>query len=169
MRSRIWLPLCLSALLIGCGAPKPPTNSPPVNTPHPPTPSVDATDNTHDDNVPVGEISQSPKSETATISEPTTEGKSVGELIEQLGSPKTRDAASAAIVAKGPSAVSSLSDALTHENWQIRAGAVFTLGQLGKDAESVLPALKSLAQNDGEEAVRDAAQFAIDAIENRQP
>ncbi len=181
MRSRIWLTLCLTAVLFGCSAPNAPTETSSTNTKSAPISSAPADsaggkDDEHKQSTAVGENdakppddSELPKSQMPTTADPATSGKSVGELIEQLGKSNAREAASAALVAKGPAAVSSLTDALSNENWRVRAGAVFTLSQLGKDAEAALPALKKIAETDAEEAVRDAALFAMDAIEGRQP
>jgi hypothetical protein len=87
------------------------------------------------------------------------------QLVERLSDEPARDLATRQLVAKGTEAVEPLLKALDHSDWQIRAVAVFTLGQLGADANPALPKLKELAASDQAPAVRDAAAFAVDSIQ----
>jgi HEAT repeat protein len=87
------------------------------------------------------------------------------DLVGKLGNGVTSQAA-ARVLAKrgGGEVVEALSAALTHENWQVRAGAAFALGQMGQAAQPAKAALEKSAAADAEQAVRDAAAFALDAI-----
>jgi hypothetical protein len=92
-------------------------------------------------------------------------GLGIPELVARLADSASRREASNALVAKGPAAVDELTKALDSPDWQLRYGAVGTLGQLGSDAEPALDALRKLAAEDDRPDVREAAQFAVDAIE----
>jgi hypothetical protein len=89
----------------------------------------------------------------------------VVDLVAKLADPNTRDAATAVIRQQGTDAVPQLVTALEDDNWQIRAGAVFALSVLGDEAQDAVPKLRDLASTEKHEAVRDAASWAIDAIE----
>jgi hypothetical protein len=89
----------------------------------------------------------------------------VADLIEKLSDAKQRDLAARAIVARGAEAVDPLVKALDADDAQVRAAAAFALGQLGKDAASAKDRLKKMAQDDRDEIARDAATFALDALE----
>lgn len=86
------------------------------------------------------------------------------QLIERLADDKQRDAATRALVAKGPATLEALKTALDNEDWQVRAAAVFTIGQLGEAAAPAHDKLKQIAEQDENPAVRDAAAFALDAL-----
>lgn len=90
---------------------------------------------------------------------------STADMILELGKPEARDIASKLLAAKGSEVVPDLVKALSHDDWQVRAGAVFTLGRLGKAAESALPDLKKLLESESNEAVKDSIPYSIDAIE----
>jgi len=92
-------------------------------------------------------------------------GLSVPELVARLADSASRRDASDALVAKGDASVDELTKALDSPDWQLRYGAVGTLGQLGADAKPALAAIKKLAAEDDRSDVREAAQFAADAIE----
>jgi hypothetical protein len=94
-------------------------------------------------------------------------GLGIPELVARLADSASRREASNALVAKGPAAVDELTKALDSPDWQLRYGAVGTLGQLGSDAEPALDALRKLATEDDRPDVREAAQFAADAIEGK--
>jgi HEAT repeat protein len=53
---------------------------------------------------------------------------------------------------------------LKDENTGVRAQAAKSLGSLGPDAKAALPALKEAQKNDKEEAVRKAAEDAVELI-----
>ena len=89
------------------------------------------------------------------------------ELLEELGKPHAREVASKILSAKGESAVPDLVRALKHENWQVRAGAVFTLSRLGKAAAEALPELKKLQETETNETVKDSIPYCVDAIEGK--
>jgi hypothetical protein len=89
----------------------------------------------------------------------------VEELIAKLGDAKQRDLASRALVSRDKEAVDPLVKALDSEDAQVRAAAAFALGQLGKDAADAKERLKKMSQDDRDEIARDAATFALDALE----
>lgn len=57
-----------------------------------------------------------------------------------------------------------LIEALSAENYHVRAGAAFALGKLGARAKDALSELEKARDKDSRNVVRDAAAFAIDAI-----
>ena len=69
------------------------------------------------------------------------------------------------LASRGKPAVPALIEALSHENWRVRTGAIFALSQIGKDATAAKEKLESLKAKDEISTVRDAAAFALDAIE----
>lgn len=87
------------------------------------------------------------------------------DLVDKLGNGPEGQAA-ARVLAKrgGPEVIQALASALSEDRWQVRAGAAFALGQMGKAAETAKAALERAAADDPEQAVRDAATFALDAI-----
>lgn len=89
------------------------------------------------------------------------------ELTARLGDEKQREAATRALVQRGADAVAPLTKALETSDPQARAAAAFALGQLGKDGAEVIPVLKKVSESDESELVRDAATFALDAIEGK--
>lgn len=112
-----------------------------------------------------------PPSEVATPAPakvpPEVAALSVDELLIQLTSPATRDTAAIALVGKGSEATAPLIAICNHENWEVRAAAVFALSQLGSD-EAIIKQLATMRDNDQAPAVRDAAAFALDAIDERK-
>jgi hypothetical protein len=109
-----------------------------------------------------------PSAPTATTSPAAPTSADAAQLVEKLAVADERDAVTRQIVAQGAAAVEPLVAALQNDSLEIRASAVFCLSQLGKDARPALPQLKEVAENDKAPAVRDAAAFAIDAIERTQ-
>jgi HEAT repeat protein len=61
--------------------------------------------------------------------------------------------------------VDPLVKALAAEDAPTRAAAAFALGQLGKHADPALDALKKMARDDQDEVARDAATYALDALQ----
>ena len=92
---------------------------------------------------------------------------STADLVDELGKPHARLVASKVLAAKGEAVVPDLVKALKHEDWQVRAGAIFTLGRLGKAAESALPELKKLQETETNETVKDSIPYCVDAIEGK--
>ncbi len=86
------------------------------------------------------------------------------ELIKQLEKSEDRQAAAAALAAQGKEAIPALAQARDHNDWQVRAAAVFALGKIGKDAASAKDKLQAIAEKDENEEVRVAAAFALDAM-----
>ena len=87
------------------------------------------------------------------------------ELMALLADAKQRDAASRAAIQRGKAAVLPLVAALQNKDPQVRAAAAFTLGQMGEDARPAVKALQAQADNDVNEIARDAAIFALEAIQ----
>jgi hypothetical protein len=134
-----------SCMIVACGCtpntPEPPPTPPPV--------------------VPV-----TPTSNTPVNPQKSPSGASIDELIALLPNDDARNAKPAdQLAARGKAAVPALTAALAHQNWRVRAGAVYALGQIGKDAADVQERLEALAQQDENSTVRDAAAFALDAIQ----
>jgi hypothetical protein len=101
-----------------------------------------------------------PPAEEAALAEVST-----ADLIGKLGSDADRQAAARVLAGRGgPEVVEALSAALTHDQWQVRAGAAFTLSQMGQSAQPAKSALEKAAASDADQTVRDAAAFALDAI-----
>ncbi len=89
------------------------------------------------------------------------------QLIAKLGDEKERDTAAWALAERGAEAVPALQKALGDKSPQVRAAVVYTLGQCGKHAQGAVAELKRLQEKDDSEVVRDAAAFALDAIEGK--
>jgi hypothetical protein len=87
----------------------------------------------------------------------------VDELIKQLTT-DDRQAAAVALASAGKRAVPALVNVLDDKDWQVRAAAVFALGQIGSDAAEAKDKLQTIAEKDENTSVRDAAAFALDAI-----
>lgn len=68
------------------------------------------------------------------------------------------------LLAQGRDAITPLIDALDDENYHVRAGAVFALSLFGPEAKSASAKLEKLAEEDDWEAVRSAAKFALQSI-----
>lgn len=94
-------------------------------------------------------------------------GTPTADLIAQLSDEKQRDIAARALAARGTEAVPALLTALGDKEPTARAAAVYALGQCGKNGASALEKLRTLKEKDDSELVRDAAAFAIDAIEGK--
>jgi HEAT repeat protein len=105
-----------------------------------------------------GDVKQ-PPDETTRVPSPQAK------LLAQLAEPATRDAAVADIREQGSAAVPDLIAGLDDPDWQVRAGAAFGLSILGKEAAEALPKLRAMARFEQHESPRDAAAWAIDAIE----
>ena len=139
------------------------TPPPEVSAPAPaadepaPQPSSDAATSTE----PQPASPSSPPADQPASSDPA-------KLVEQLSDANERDVVTRELVAIGPAAVDPLIGALGSDSWEIRASAVFCLGQLGDAARSALPRLKEISLQDEVPAVRDAAAFAIDSIDQTQ-
>jgi len=100
---------------------------------------------------------------TNSVKAPPTRPINVHDLVAQLGT-DDRQAAAVSLASAGKSAVPALLKALDHADWQVRAAAVFALGQIGADAGEAKPKLQSIAERDENASVRDAAAFALDAL-----
>jgi type IV secretory pathway VirB10-like protein len=169
-RRALLLAICL-LLLLGCtpNTPEPPppppvakvqpvaqtpvesTNTPPVKDP---PATVSPADPDKPTNAPI-------------LPTPPKEPVNVDEQIEKLTKDLDRRAAAVALASAGRSAVPALLKALDHVDWQVRAAAVFSLGQIGKDANEAKARLQTIAEKDENGSVRDAAAFALDALENK--
>jgi len=88
------------------------------------------------------------------------------ELIQCLGHEDMaiRQEAADRLRAQGPDAIAPLIEALDDENYHVRAGAVFALSLFGPEAKSASAKLEELAEEDDWEAVRSAAKFALQSI-----
>ncbi|QDU29161.1 HEAT repeat protein [Anatilimnocola aggregata] len=170
-----WFGLLASAAILGmalgCGV------SQPVNVPAQPLPTNDSTaapDNPLSDapaQPAIDGLATSPEKLPEKAPPPTTTDVtpplpvlSVAELVAKLAIPDERQAAAVALCKQGPEAVPALLKALDHQDWQVRAAAVFALGQLGKESAAARDRLEVLAEKDENANVRDAATFALDAI-----
>ena len=150
----LFLFLLAGMLLVGCKSeqspPQPPANTPtpaPIDPVAPPTPKpVDP-----------------PPANTPTPVPPQP-AVNIDEQIKKLSTPD-RQAAAVTLAGEGKSAVPALMIVLGHNDWQVRAAAVFALGQIGPDAAAAKPRLKTMAAQDEHASVRDAAAFALDAMQ----
>ena len=91
----------------------------------------------------------------------------VSELIAKLASDDERQVAAKALASRGKGVVPELLAALDDKEPKVRAAAAFTLGQLGKQGTDAVEKLQKVAKSDDSETARDAAAFAIDAIEGK--
>lgn len=91
--------------------------------------------------------------------------ESLETLIESLADATSRDAAVRALVARGADAVPTLMKALEHADPQVRAASAFALSQIGEDAAAATSTLRQMAEQDEYEVARDAAAFALTALE----
>lgn len=163
-----WM-LLLAALLLGCeSGSAPPTQPPPRVVVADPTPSPPV-----EPFVPPPAPTPLPPPQTYTRPEEAAvqalAETPVEELIGLLANPAQRDAASRAAILRGGVVVAPLVAALENEDPQVRAAAAFTLGQLGGEAKSAVTPLQQQARGDQNEIARDAAAFALDAIEGKSP
>lgn len=104
---------------------------------------------------------------TPTDPAPPAAAVNVNEQIEKLSSEKERKAAAVALASVGKSAVPALTKALDHADSEVRGAAVFALGLIGKDASEAKARLQTIAEKDENSNVRDAAAFALDALEGK--
>jgi hypothetical protein len=112
-----------------------------------------------DPNPPPDQPPAPPPEESALAKETTSD------LIGKLGNDATGQAAARVLAQRGGSEViEALAGALAHENWQVRAGAAFALGQMGQAALPAKAALEKAVAGDAEQTVKDAAAFALEAI-----
>lgn len=110
---------------------------------------------------------QLPDVTPTTTSEPV-ESLDVDGLVNCLGDGDSAKRLQAAqlLVSLGEPSIAELREALQAENYHVRAGAAFALGLFGSQAEEAAADLEQLSQEDEREAVRSAAAFALDAIQN---
>lgn len=101
--------------------------------------------------------------QTPILGNPDLENASGNELVQWLGHEdwRVRVEASDHLLAGGSEAIPLLIAALDDKNYHVRAGAAFSLGCLGPQAETAVSRLAELAEDDPWEAVRDAAKFAL--------
>jgi len=110
-----------------------------------------------------------PPDVTPDVTPPPAPSADTPPEIAQLVDPEKRDAAVEALIKQGEAAVPNLTAALQNEHPGVRAGAAFVLGQLGKAAESAVPELEKLRDNETDDAAQSAASFALDAISGPTP
>lgn len=89
----------------------------------------------------------------------------VDELVAKLSDDQERSLATRALAERGADAVAPLVEALASDDAQVRAAAAFTLGQLGEDAAPAQERLQEMSASDESEIAKDAATFALDALE----
>gem|GEM_PF-2311338 len=195
MRTRIAVGMLTLLLTAGCNSGDIPTPVP-NNTPTPSAQDTEPTGETGTENsatkpgdessrnVPpsaeppttVAEPEQADKNDASASATNTVSGEVTtaatsqldpDQWIAKLSDANDRDVVTRQLVALGPAAVEPLIGALKSDNWEVRASAVFCLGQLGADARPALPELKEVAKGDEVAAVRDVAAFAIDALEGQ--
>lgn len=160
------LSACCVTLLLGCVPSPPPEPVPPPvveREPVSPLPVVPMTD------PPATGTPADPVKPTTPPTDPALPkaAVNVSEQIEKLTNEKERQAAAVALASVGKAAVPALTKALDHADWQVRAAAVFALGQIGKDASEAKARLQTIAEKDENNSVRDAAAFALDALEGK--
>lgn len=163
MRFTTWMALGLAVALLGCGGnPSAGKKGGKVTRPDKETGGELTSNNT-------GEIVKPPVRPTPPRSpeEEAVSKLSTAEMVLELGKPEAREVASKLLAAKGAPIVPELVKALSHDDWQVRAGAVFTLGRLGKAAEPALADLKKLLESETNETVKDSIPFCVDAIEGK--
>ncbi len=173
MQIRLAPQLVLCTLILGCtppNTPEPPPPPPPVahGEPVSPTP-VEPTSTPPVTNPPVTISPIEPDRPTNVPVPPTSpkQAVNVSEQIEKLTNDAERNAAASALASVGKSAVPALLKSLDHTDWQVRAAVVFALGQIGKDASEAKGRLQAIVEKDENAEVRNAAAFALDAIENK--
>lgn len=161
MPTRFYLLLGLAIFLVGCENQKPITQNPPND---PPKNNIVAPPTSTDPPLVDPEIPEDPLPPKNT--KPATD-LSVDELIDELVHVDKHKSLTFTLQAKGKEAVPPLVKALKDDRWQVRYGAAATLSLIGPDAAEALPALKALLENEKQQAVLDAAQFAVGAIEDK--
>jgi hypothetical protein len=123
--------------------------------------------------VPVTEVPQPKKETTPAQTYTPPEDKElaalkdvpVDDLVGRLNDEKERALATRALATRGESAVAPLVKALDDKDPQVRAAAAYVLGQLGKDGAAAKERLKEMSTADDNEVAKDAATFALDALE----
>lgn len=160
------LSACCVTLLLGCtpNTPEPPPPPPVVKgEPVSQLPTIPMTD------PPAIITPADPVKPTTTPTDPAPPAAAVNvnEQIEKLSSEKERKAAAVALASVGKSAVPALTKALDHADSEVRGAAVFALGLIGKDASDAKARLQTIAEKDENSNVRDAAAFALDALEGK--
>ena len=115
----------------------------------------------------VGSGNQLPDVAPTSTSEPI-ESLDVAGLINCLGDADSSKRLQAAqrLVTLGEPSIAELQEGLQAENYHVRAGAAFALGLFGSQAQEAAADLQEVSQNDEREAVRSAAAFALDSIQN---
>lgn len=101
--------------------------------------------------------------------DPRVANLTIAELIETLPDPELAAPATEELYRRGDEAVKPLTAALEHEDAAVQHRAIFLLGRYGDVASDALPKLRDIAKNSDSEIARDAANFAIDAIEGNDP
>lgn len=181
MSKTVWL-LCIALALTGCQPqhdPPAPRKSSTTTT----TKVMPKVDDPDAEEKPVADPEESqPKTtpnteikKTTPDPEPSAEDKAlaalkdvpIDELVTKLGDEKERSLATRALATRGKDAVAPLVKALDSEDAQVRAAAAFTLGQLGDDAAEAKDRLKTMSESDESEIAKDAAAFALDALEGK--
>lgn len=90
-------------------------------------------------------------------------------LIQTLGHAdfdRRQQAVDLLLAAEDPGVVDHLLLALEDDNYHVRAGVVYALGCFGERAVVAVEKLEQVQHEDARESVRDAAAFAIDAIQH---
>lgn len=162
MRFTRWMALALAVALLGCGGISSSDKKGGKTRPEAESSGELTSNNT-------GEIVKPPVRPTPLPSpeEEAVSKLSTADMVLELGKPEAREVASKLLAAKGAPIVPDLVKALSHDDWQVRAGAVFTLGRLGKTAEPALADLKKLLESETNETVKDSIPYSIDAIEGK--
>lgn len=165
MKTRLTILMASLAVLgLGCTPPNTPE-------PDPPPPKMTATASSTEPVLPSSEKQGEPTVETEPGQAPRAEpyaDLSIDQLVIALGRPDERNEIASALAGRGKAAVPAIEQALEHPDWQVRAAAVFALGQIGKDAAPAKTKLAALVKDDENSTVRDAATFALDAINDPQ-
>lgn len=170
-RIALLLAFCVP-LLMGCtppNTPEPPPPPPMAQGEPVAQPPVDSTNSPPVTNPPATISPVDPDRPTNAPIPPTPPkpAVNVNEQIEKLTKDADRQAAAVALASVGKSAVPALLKALDHADWQVRAAAVFALGQIGSEASEAKNRLQTIAEKDENGSVRDAAAFALDAMESK--
>lgn len=135
--------------------------------PHEATPPADPNkpDDTSPIDPPPGDSGQAPTTPAKPLVA-SGELKDVGveQLVASLADESQRDAASRELAVRGEAALAPLVKALQSDDAELQAGAAFTLSRMGAGAQGALDELQKLADAAKNEAVRDSALFAIDAV-----
>jgi outer membrane biosynthesis protein TonB len=169
MQMRLALFSVVSMALLGCNSPntpEPPPATPPVapvsqtTVPPPIEPAVTKPPA-------VVTVEKPDKPQPAPVDPSPSQPVNVSEQIEKLTKNEDRQAAAEALASVGKSAVPALLKSLDHADWQVRAAAVFALGQIGSEAGEAKARLQTIAEKDENSSVRDAAAFALDAMEGK--